>query len=261
MNERARIADFWDNVLDLWIRGEDVMSLDPLARWAGAYAGSGDGAVDLRHYPDPYVGDLRGETHSARLVLLGLNPGIGFDELQARDGIWAKRVTETGLSRCFARSPAADPETWLKYRGKPSRYWENAIRFGRRWLEDDRVGVHDILNLELYPWHSNRMTAAMRVPSDIVAKYVFAPIAETDVPTVFAFGVAWFEVASSLGLHLLASPTSVELGMPPSDRSNWRVGVFQLSKRQRLLVSSQSGYSGPPGANRIIALRSILARL
>ena len=85
-SRRQAVADFWDDVLTDWLEGGDALS-PPLDRWNANYAGTGKGAVDLDHYPDPYVGDLRGVHAEPRLVVLGLNPGIGYPALQARDGV------------------------------------------------------------------------------------------------------------------------------------------------------------------------------
>jgi len=204
MSARQDAADFWDQVLQLWISGEEHR-VAGLPAWFASYKGTGAGKLDLSTYPDPYVGDLRGGTHKIRLVTLGLNPGTGYAELQGPEGVWTNRIAELGYSHCFQRSPAEDPETWIALHGKPSLYWKNLITFGRRWLQDDSISVHNILNLELYPWHSTKLTAAITPPPDAIAEYVWGPVQEVDTEVVFAFGKPWFDACDTLKLPKIRS--------------------------------------------------------
>src|SRR5262245_10998767 len=109
MSKREAVSQFWDDVIRAWMQLERFNSSD-LDRWFKMYEGRERSAVNLMHYPDPFVGDLRGVRRTPRLVTLGLNPGVGYDELQSRTGLWARRIAEArGYSYCFGRSPAEDP--------------------------------------------------------------------------------------------------------------------------------------------------------
>lgn len=261
MNARARIADFWDRALTDWIKGEPLTNPD-LIRWQASYQGKGIGKVDLEHYPDPIVGDIRSMQHEPRLVLLGLNPGIGYDSLQSHGGVWTQRIAQHGYTSCLDRSPAADPESWKALHGKESPYWRNAISFTRRWLDDPDATIHDILNFELYPWHSRGVNGKMQPPADLIQKYVWDAVREMKLREVFAFGKEWFKIAEDLGLERIAlyGPDGQEL---PGDlkMAHWRLGLYRVTSDQVLVVSSQAGYSGPPGSDRIFVLREILSAL
>lgn len=261
MDARARIADFWDKALNEWIEGKPMT--DPnLLRWQASYQGKGIGKVDLEHYPDPIVGDIRGIKHEPRLVLLGLNPGIGYDSLQSHDGLWTQRIAQLGYTNCLNRSPAADPESWKALHGKESPYWRNAISFTRRWLNDPSASIHDILNFELYPWHSRGVNGKMQPPTDLIQKYIWDAVQEMTMKEVFAFGKEWFKIADDLGLKRIAlyGPDGDEL--PGNVKmAHWRLGLYRVSPSQVLVVSSQAGYSGPPGEDRIQVLREILSSL
>lgn len=98
-------------MLERWLTGLDHV-VPPLDRWLVSYQGHGAGAVDLAHYPDPYVGDLRGLRSEPRLVVLGLNPGLGYDELQGPDGTWSQRTRELGYSRGFAQPGRGPGHGW-----------------------------------------------------------------------------------------------------------------------------------------------------
>jgi hypothetical protein len=253
---RARVADIWDDVLADWLSGREHLSAS-LARWRASYQGTGKGAVDLEHYPDPYVGDLRGVEHEPRTVLLGLNPGVGYDSLQSMNGLWAQRIARSGYSYCFRRSPEEDPKAWRELHGKRSRYWLHRVLFAQRWLNDQHASVRDILNFELYPWHSYKVNAPLLPPPDLIEKFVWEPVRELAVPEVFAFGAPWFQACQGLGLHPLAL-----LGPPGQpitpEAPHWRLGFFELSHRQVVVVSSQPGYAGPPGSERLTQMRVLL---
>jgi hypothetical protein len=260
--QRHAIADFWDDVLDRWTSGQNHL-VGPLGRWMTSYKGAGKGAVDLDHYPDPYVGDLRGLAHDPRLVVLGLNPGIGYDQLQGPDGIWTRRIREQSYSGCFERSPAQDTASWIALHGRQSVYWNALLRFARRWLEDDKAGPSDILALELYPWHSASVTAPMQPPSELIEQYVWAAVSEIDVPVVFALGAPWFKNVEALGLPQVAlfGKGGVPFVEPVNEAANWRVGVYELPSGQHVVVNSQSGNGQPPGPDRTPILQATLAPL
>jgi hypothetical protein len=79
--------------------------------------------------------------HEPRLVLLGLNPGVGYDALPGLHGTWAERIQDRGYSYCFDRSPAEDPLSWTALHGKPSAYWAKLTKFTQRWLQDQTTDV------------------------------------------------------------------------------------------------------------------------
>lgn len=253
---RERVADFWDEVLADWLAGREHPSAN-LARWRESYQGKGKGAVDLEHYPDPYVGDLRGVEHEPRMVLLGLNPGIGYDSLQSRSGLWARRIARSGYSYCFDRSPEEDPKGWRELHRTRSRYWQRCTLFAQRWLNDQHASVRDILNFELYPWHSYAVTAPMQPPADLIDRFVWAPVQELAVAEVFAFGRDWFKICETLGLRQMAM-FGPDGDLIPSDVENWRLGFYQLPSRQVVVVSSQPGYAGPPKPDRLKMMRALL---
>ena len=76
------------------------------------------------------------------------------------------------------------------------------------------------------------------------------------------FGKEWFKVAADFGLERLAlyGPSGDQL---PGNlqMAHWRLGIYKISSDQLLIVSSQAGYSGPPGEDRIQVLRGVLSSL
>ncbi|WP_299926117.1 hypothetical protein [uncultured Nocardioides sp.] len=257
--ERARVADFWDEVLAGWVPGHGHL-MPPLDRWCESYKGQGDGVVDLDHYPDPYIGDLRGLNGEPRLVFLGLNPGIGYDSLQGDHGTWTKRIRAAGYSRCFERSPAEDPVSWKAlHKGKESAYWRNLTRFARRWLDDPHVGVDQLLNFELYPWHSKKVVGRMRPPVDLVDDFIWKPVQEVPVDEVFAFGRGWLDVCRDLDLEEIATWGPETAPVPGSTMKHWRVSLFRLPSEQVVVVSSQMGSGSPPGLERTKLLKEVAA--
>jgi len=266
--KRNEVADFWDNAVKEWLNSTDDDWLkrlrgsddkDDLTKWFKSY----NGALELSDGLEAFAGDLRGIKDEPRLVSLGLNPGVGYCELTSREGVWSKRIRNEGYSYCLTRGPATDPVEWLSVRAKygkgESPYWVKLINFVERWLPDPKAKVCDILNFELYPWHSESLTAGIETPASLVERYIFGPIAEIDVSYVFAFGAPRFRVATRLKQErMLKEIRARHKVLGASDRSRWEMGLYELPSKQILVVSSQLGYAGPPGELRMETFRRVL---
>jgi len=101
MDERQRIANFWDEVVNEFLDGGFPVR-EPLDLWFGAYEGSGDGAVDRDAMPEAFCGPLLGDPRS---VFLGLNPGTAIPAFQYRDGILAEEIRRVGRYSGVYRQP------------------------------------------------------------------------------------------------------------------------------------------------------------
>jgi len=258
---RTRVADFWDAAIQGWLQLDEMLTRE-LLDWRNSYSGSGHGALQLQYYPDPFVGDLRGVRKEPRLIVLGLNPGPAYPDLQSWDGIWARRIAEESYSRCFRRSHAEDPETWRQRHGRESRYWGNLTRFLQRWLSDPTATHQDILNMELYPWHSAKLSAPIKVPASIIDKFVLQPLSEISVKEIFAFGADWFRHVTTLpSLREVRVFRPRELHLADSDKHGWRLAVYELPSKQHLILSAQTGYAGPPGTDRTKRMREYINAL
>lgn len=256
MSCRTEVADFWDSVLEGWRADPELKDVPEVLReWRKSYAGE----VDLRHYPEGFVGDLRGEQREPRIVVLGLNPGIGYEPLTGAHGKWVQAIKEHSYSRSSQHRVPFENADWRKlHNGKDSLYWVRLINFARRWFGDDRAGVADVLNFEMFPFHSNNLKANIRPPNDIIDRFVWAPLQEMEAKVVFAFGKPWHEVCANLLGNPIASYGPRALG--DKTNGNWQVKVFSFEKKH-IVVSSQQGFSGPPGPNNIEGLRSVVERL
>jgi hypothetical protein len=80
------------------------------------------------------------------------------------------------IQQVLRAQPGRDPATWKALHRKESAYWPNIVRFARRWLNDETAGVGDLLNLELYPWHSKWIAGTMRPPLDVLEEFVWDPV-------------------------------------------------------------------------------------
>ena len=97
---------------------------DPLPRWRRSY----DGEVDLSAYPEAFIGDLRGEKREPRIVVLGLNPGIAYPELQGFEGVWTCAARKDTYSRSSKHRVPFENGDWRKlHNGKDSRYFVNLV--------------------------------------------------------------------------------------------------------------------------------------
>jgi hypothetical protein len=246
---RGRIADFWDELTGAWLAGEDRLP-DPLPHWYASYEGRGDGRVTREAFAEPYIGDLRG---TPRMVILGLNPGGACLEFQGRDGLFAREIREPGSYSAWAADFPYLGEEWSRVHGR-NRYAWSRLRFARDWLNDKELAPHELLTLELYPWHSARVTAPIAPPAEIIEEFVWQPLADIPVKLVFAFGKPWLGVCDALGLPEVGrwGRGGVDLGSPVASRA---VVAFGLPSGQWVVVSWQSGYAGPPSSTDAHRLR------
>lgn len=237
MSCRAEVVEFWNTEIGRWVGGDDQLHPD-LERWRRAYAGSGDGAVDLSVFPEPYIGPLHRE-HSPALVMLGLNPGAAAPRFQGVDGIYTEQIRRTSYGEWAATGPYSD-KAWESVNG-PNRYQRNRLTFARRLHRDPSIQASDLLYVELYPFHSKRVTGPIAPPPDLLTRFVLDPIAELEVPVVFAFGMPWLAAATMLGLGE-GRTLPVDWTTPSRDARR-----YPLTSDQSLVVITQRGYAGPPG--------------
>lgn len=237
----------WDEVLRAWSVGVREVPQHLLA-WSRSYKGAGEGTVQLDAFPEPYIGNLATDTPS--MVLLGLNPGQADLTFQGPEGTFTQEIA----TRSYRHWAAGGPYTraaWEKTNGH-NVYHRNRVAFARRWHGNETVSPESLLGVELFPWHSRRVTAAMRPPLDVLREWVWEPLAQIDVPHVFAFGKPWLAAAETAGLG-----TGRELSVPWDTPSRHAV-LFGLPGGQHLVVAHQDGYAGPPGAVDTQRLRAVL---
>jgi hypothetical protein len=251
MRERRRVADFWHEVVHYFLDG-DFPLRPPLDRWFRAYEGGGEGLVDRQALPEPYSGPLLGD---ARTVFLGLNPGVAIPDYQYRDGIVAQEIRKASHHSEVYRITPANREPWLTDLG-PNRHHLGRVAFMRRWHENDALGDEHILTFELYPWHSRRITASMRPDPDIIESMVFAPISETGVRHVFAFGAPWFHVLDGLGLRRAAT-LGAEGENYGSSVPSRTVAVYDHDDYY-VVAEKHPGSAGPPRASEVRVLKAAL---
>jgi hypothetical protein len=251
------MQDTWDQASRAWLAGDDALT-GPLEAWWSSYRGSGDGAPTRDAMAEPYIGDW----DAPRLVTLALNPGQAELGFQGRAGRFADQVARLGYREWAKTDPYGGTE-WERFntvnpprrsgrRVNPHR--EKLLRFARRWQSDASIEGKDLLMIELYPWHSKRANAKIAPPSSVLDEFVWAPLGELDVTTVFAFGKPWLELAKRLGLQTTQNWGPTPFGSPARDGT-----VFSLpSGHQRLVVLWQSGYAGPPGKADVKRLIELL---
>jgi hypothetical protein len=227
---------------------------DPLPRWRDSYRGE----VDLTGYPEGFLGDLRGEEREPRLIALGLNPGVAYPPLQGPNGDWTQAIRRLTYSRSSEHRVPYNNAAWRRrHRGRDSHYWVKIVNFARRWLREPQAGVADILNIEMFPFHSRRLIGAITPPKDIIESFVWKPLLEFNTAHVFAFGSDWDPVCADLLGSPTASYGSGWTSLSDATNGNWRINVYPLAEK-RIFVSWQQGYAGPPGLGNIDELRRVV---
>lgn len=250
---RTRLIETWDRAVDQFLRTGDAVpaALEP---WFNAYRGSGLGAVDRKALPEPYLGDIMGRPRAA---FLALNPGEAFP-FQRPGGAFVKHVQELGSYRAWAASWPYLTGAWEQHHsgGKPNRHHASRLKFLRRWFSDERLGPSDMVAFELYPWHSSRITAAMRPDPELIYEFVWSPLAEIGVPA-FAFGAPWFPLLEEPRLGLEVVDRLGQGGRPFGSRVASR-SVLVLRHQQAgltVLAEKHSGAAGPPSASEAALLQ------
>jgi len=247
VSAREEVATYWDQAIGRWASGDHEQPVE-MKRWLAAYSGRGDGAVDLSVFPEPYIGRLSGEPPA--LVMLGLNPGAPAPAFQGMSGVYTERVRSTSYRQWAAEGPYTD-EAWEAANGR-NKYHRDRLAFARRFTQDDSVTPSDLLFLELLPFHSKRVTAPIQPPRDLLERFIFEPLSELSVPNVFAFGKPWHAAAQAIGLGV-GMALSVDWSAKGREAREYR-----LPGGKTLVVLTQSGYAGPPGADDTVALRLAL---
>jgi len=205
--------------------------------------------------PEPYVGPLLPEAESPRFIVLGLNPGAADLSFQGRSGVFAGEIKAAGgYSRWAATGPyLRDP--WLDVHGR-NRYMEDRANFARRWTGDPSTTAENLLIVELYPWHSARVTGAMKPDRALVNEFVWEPLAGLDDRVIFASaGPGWMLRAPC---SCRDRPRSTIHG-PLAARASVRVGQWAVLDDDVAL--GLGGAAGRRGRRRLTAGRRALPGL
>jgi hypothetical protein len=250
VSARDHVIERWDAYIRGWLADASQPRLPaPLDAWFASYSGN----VTADAMPEPYMG----RWDAAKLVTLGINPGGADLEMQGRDGVFARQIAELGSYSAWAATDPYGQPAWERGHGV-NDYRRRRLTFARRWTRDDALPNHDLLDVALYPWHSNKVIATMRPPAAALDEFVWRPLAEIPVPLFFAFGARWAPMCERLGLRQTGrwGPGGKDLGSPVMSRT---VITYRLSSEQRIVVCWQQGYAGPPRAEDVERLRAVLA--
>jgi hypothetical protein len=250
---RRHAISQWDSRLKLWLDGDDELP-EPWNGWWLSYKGTGKGAPTRAAMPEPWTGSW----HNPRLVTFGLNPGLADLDFQGRSGVFANKIRQAGsYSEWAASDPYGSPE-WEAKNGR-NVFRARRLKFARSWLGDSTVEGRDVLTVEMYPWHSKLLNAVIRPPSETLSDFIWDPLSELRVPTVFAFGAGWVSACDALGLAAVErwGNGGRDFGSSAPGRV---VLEYELPSGQQLLVCWQPGYSGPPGPKDTARLLEVVGR-
>jgi hypothetical protein len=240
---RHELARFWDDEIERWLQGQPLAPA--LREWQRAYRGE----LEDWAFPEPFIGDLLG---SPRVVLLANNPGIAREELQARDGVFAAQILNTGFTRWASTRPFDSPDSeWVRRCG-PIRHRVRRLEFARRFVYDETLDFRDMLTVELFPWHSRSLTTSIRVRPQVLREFIIEPISEfgSDVP-VIALARGWADALERTS-DLLEDVQHLDGFKVPSRRAR----LYRTRGGGRILVVWHSGSDAPPAAPDTERLRT-----
>jgi hypothetical protein len=249
---RTRLAQLWDAEIRRFLNGEPTPSPE-LQPWCDSYSGTGEGAVDLEAFPEPFLGPLMG---SPKVAFLALNPGIAYPEFQYRpDGVFVKELERERYTDWAARWRYLDEERPRVEGGL--RFHRKRRSFMRNWFDDQSLDRSDMLSFELYPWHSKMLSDSLKPDLATVSEFILEPIAEAGIRHTFAFGADWIRVLDGLGLDRIV--TLGAGGEPYRSSVESRTFVmFKGSGDNLILVGKQQGSAGPPSPTETKILRQEL---
>lgn len=256
VSAREQMLARWEALTHRWLEGDDRLP-EPFGRWRSSYRGVGEGRPTTEAMAEPYIGNW----DAPRLVTLALNPGQAELSFQGRDGYFADQVRQLGSYQRWAESDPYASALWetknrinpIRKGRRPNPHRAKLGLFAQRWLGRRPTG-RDLLMLELYPWHSTKVTARIKPPSGTLKEFLWDPLAEVDVDTIWAFGRDCARAASDLGLTTIS-----QWGGEYFTTSARAAVAFRLPSGQRLVVVWQLGYAGPPGQDDVRRLRALLA--
>ena len=242
----------WDGVVRDFLAGRAAPP-QQLESWAESYRGRGEGAVQPWALPELFLGPLT----KPRAVFLALNPGDADRCFHARDGVFADEIrNEYGSYSAWAASWPYLRAPWVTRKGE-TRHHRSRLRFLRDWTGESELPCSAMVSFELYPWHSARFTARLRVEDALkfVHEYVLNPVKELRAP-VFAFGAPWFGILENpvFGLKVVArlGVGGESYGSRVASRS---VRVLQGSGGLTVIAEKHSGSAGPPSREETDLLR------
>ena len=267
------VSALWDGVVRDFLDGDGISR--ELETWAGSYRGRGEAAVQSWALPELFLGPLT----KPRGVFLALNPGDADCRFHARGGVFADEIrNEYGSYSAWAASWPYLREPWFTEKGE-NKHHRSRLRFLRDWTGERELSGSAMVSFELYPWHSPRFTAKLRVEDALesVREYVLNPVKER--APVFAFGAPWFQIledsrmasrpgpdaGSGAGGRLFSALNVVERlgagGKPYGSRVESRsVLVLQGSGGLTVIAEKHRGGAGPPARDETMRLRDALDR-
>ena len=224
-----------------------------LEQWAGSYPGRGKGEVESWALPELFLGPLT----EPRGVFLALNPGEGDRRFHERDGIFADEIhKQYGSYSAWAASWPYLRDPWVAGKGR-NRHHRSRLRFLRDWTGKKELLGSAMVSFELYPWHSPRFSAKLRVEDalEFVQEYVLHPAKELHAP-VFAFGAPWFDILEKPALGLKKVERLGAGGQPYGSRVESRsVLVLRGTGGLTVIAEKHLGGAGPPSREETILLR------
>jgi hypothetical protein len=190
------VVQVWEDAISRWRAGDERLPA-PLDAWRASYQGRGTGIVDLEAIPEPYLGSWS----EARAAVLALNPGQVLQGFQYRGGVFDREIGERGSYAAWATSWPFVRPPWTDH-FPPVRHITSRLRFLCDWFDDPKLSYNVMLAVELYPWHSTKVTAPIRPDPGVVREFVLEPLTDSGLRELFAFGAPWFAMLTDhLGLE------------------------------------------------------------
>lgn len=141
---------------------------------------------------------------------------------------------------------------WVRRYG-PIRHTVLRREFARRFLQNPSIDFHDMLTVELFPWHSPTLKAAIQVQPRTLREFILEPLSEFgSVVPVIALARGW-AAALDRTPDLLESVQQFKGFAVPSRNAR----LYSIRGGGRILVVWHSGSDAPPNAHDTERLRTV----
>ncbi|GAB6181202.1 hypothetical protein JCM14036_25210 [Desulfotomaculum defluvii] len=166
-----------------------------------SYSSKNDETRRLDEYmPEPYIGNFS----TAKIAHININPGPIIDFQHWTEGEVAKSLHAEIIkgnknvyddwAKKFIYMDFENDNAGTKFMEPRVKYFESVL--------DCKLGKDDIVNMELYAWHSDKF-GKLRNTSEIFREYILEPLLDTQVKYVFLLRKPIVEATIKSGINLM----------------------------------------------------------
>lgn len=192
----------WEDYFINAIKKDIYIPENPVLRkYYDSYHSTTKGTDRLNEYiPEPYLGNFE----TAEIAQINLNPGPPIDFQNWVDGYEVNEIRNYIL-----RGTEDTYERWAKKfiymdyerNNKGTKFVKNRVKYFQNVLSRDDITKDDLLNIELYAWHSNKY-GKLENEKEIFREFILEPLMDTSIKYIFLLRNGVLDMAERVGIPL-----------------------------------------------------------